>query len=88
MLPPQHASFASVLRINCSFGDTFVVATSVQERSKPIMEAAREKLAKEKGASALEPWNLSHALSGDVEKCVCHSSIGNLFLCFLLWSVG
>ena len=34
------------------------------------MEAAREKLAKEKGASALEPWNLSHALSGDVEKCV------------------
>jgi hypothetical protein len=43
---------------------------SWQERSRPIMEAARQKLAKQKGESALEPWNLSHALSGDVEKCV------------------
>ena len=45
------------------------------------MEVAREKLAKEKGASALEPWNLSHALSGDVEKCAltrCHQPISFL----------
>ncbi len=52
------------------------------------MEAAREKLAKEKGASALEPWNLSHALSGDVEKCVCHSAFENFKLCVLPRSVG
>lgn len=32
------------------------------------MEAARAKLAAEKGAAALEPWNMSQALSGDIEK--------------------
>ena len=33
------------------------------------MAAARAKLAAEKGAAALEPWNLAQALSGDIEKC-------------------
>ena len=39
------------------------------------METARKNLAKEKGESALEPWNLSHALSGDVEKCASPARI-------------
>ena len=56
------------------------------------MEAAREKLAKAKGASALEPWNLSHALSGDVEKCVAMAFPGYLVFAEVLdapwWSAG
>lgn len=34
------------------------------------MEAARERLAKEKGAAALEPYNMGYMLAGDTEKAL------------------
>ena len=40
----------------------------LEERSRPIMEDARARLAAEKGEAALKPWNTSQALAGDVTK--------------------
>ena len=39
-----------------------------QAKTRPLMEAARARLAAEKGAAALEPHNISHALAGDATK--------------------
>ena len=38
--------------------------------SRPIMEAARAAIAKEKGDAALEPWSLSYSIAGDTEKAL------------------
>ncbi|KAG2444565.1 hypothetical protein HXX76_001310 [Chlamydomonas incerta] len=52
------------------FGKTrlFEIMDDLEAKTRPIMAAARERLAREKGASALEPWNMSYALAGDTEK--------------------
>ena len=36
----------------------------LEERTRPLTTAARAALAASKGPDALEPWNLSYALSG------------------------
>lgn len=46
----------------------FEMLTPLEEQTRPLMVAAREKLAAEKGADALHPWNMGFALSGDVDK--------------------
>ncbi|KAG2489329.1 hypothetical protein HYH03_012161 [Edaphochlamys debaryana] len=46
----------------------FEIMDGLEAQTRPIMEAARERLAREKGASALEPWNMGWALAGDTEK--------------------
>jgi hypothetical protein len=38
--------------------------------SRPIMEAARAAIAKDKGEAALEPWSLSYSIAGDTERAV------------------
>ena len=38
----------------------------LEERTRPLTTAARAALAVKKGDDALEPWNLSYALSGAV----------------------
>lgn len=41
----------------------------LEAESRPLMEAARKRVAAEKGGEdALKPWNLNHALAGDIEK--------------------
>jgi len=40
----------------------------LEERTRPLMEEARKRLANEKGEAALNPWNTSQALAGDVTK--------------------
>jgi len=40
----------------------------LEERSRPLMQAARERLAASKGGAALEAWNQSQALAGDVTR--------------------
>jgi hypothetical protein len=48
------------------FGKTrlFEILDDLEAKTRPIMEAARQRLAKEKGPSALEPHNISQALAG------------------------
>ena len=59
----------------CTMAEGFSKATlfgdflgPLEERSRPIMEDARARLAAEKGEAALKPWNTSQALAGDVTK--------------------
>ena len=40
----------------------------LEERSRPLMKAARRSLAESKGEAALEAWNQSQALAGDVTR--------------------
>ena len=40
----------------------------LEERTRPLTTAARAALAASKGRDALEPWNLSYALSGAPQK--------------------
>lgn len=46
----------------------FEILDDLERRTKPIMDAARARLATDKGAAALEPWNIGQALSGDITK--------------------
>ncbi|GFR51274.1 hypothetical protein Agub_g13582 [Astrephomene gubernaculifera] len=46
----------------------FSILDDLETRTAPIMAAARERLAREKGEAALEPHNLSYSLAGDTEK--------------------
>jgi hypothetical protein len=46
----------------------FEILDGLEARTRPLMEAARARVAAEKGAAALQPWNLGHALSGDVTR--------------------
>ncbi|WIA33193.1 hypothetical protein OEZ86_006339 [Tetradesmus obliquus] len=52
------------------FGKTrlFEILDDLEAKTRPIMEAARQRLAKEKGPAALEPHNISQALAGDTTK--------------------
>ncbi len=42
----------------------FEILDDLESQSRPILEAARARLAAEKGASALEPWNTGYKLAG------------------------
>ena len=42
----------------------------LETKTRPVMAAARAALAQAKGASALEPHNISYALAGDTEKAL------------------
>jgi len=47
----------------------FVILDRLEEGTRPIMEAARARFADEKGgAEALEPWNSSFLMAGDVTR--------------------
>eukprot|EP00878_Enallax_costatus_P001069 GHUV01001206.1.p1 GENE.GHUV01001206.1~~GHUV01001206.1.p1 ORF type:complete len:671 (+),score=225.42 GHUV01001206.1:78-2090(+) len=46
----------------------FEILDDLEVKTRPIMEEARKRLAKEKGESALLPHNISHALAGDTTK--------------------
>ena len=49
--------------------DLFKILDTLEEGSRPIMERARERFAAEKGGpSALEPWNLSYFMAGDITR--------------------
>ena len=40
----------------------------LEQRTRPLLESARARLAEEHGPAALEPWNTSQALAGDVTR--------------------
>eukprot|EP01064_Diplonema_japonicum_P015122 TRINITY_DN22889_c0_g1_i1.p1 TRINITY_DN22889_c0_g1~~TRINITY_DN22889_c0_g1_i1.p1 ORF type:complete len:625 (+),score=186.29 TRINITY_DN22889_c0_g1_i1:50-1924(+) len=46
----------------------FEILDDLEQSTRPILEKARAKLAKEKGEAALEPWNMRYTISGDVIK--------------------
>ena len=46
----------------------FGMLDELERASRPIMEAARETLAADKGADALEPWNRGFAMAGDITR--------------------
>mmetsp|Transcript_12072 Transcript_12072/g.36231 ORF Transcript_12072/g.36231 Transcript_12072/m.36231 type:complete len:656 (-) Transcript_12072:500-2467(-) len=48
----------------------FGIMDGLEKDSRPIMEAARASIAKEKGDAALEPWSLSYSIAGDTEKAL------------------
>ena len=40
----------------------------LEQRTRPLLESARARLTEEHGPAALEPWNTSQALAGDVTR--------------------
>eukprot|EP00956_Cyclotella_meneghiniana_P004313 scaffold5294_cov72-Cyclotella_meneghiniana.AAC.20 len=48
--------------------ELFKILDTLEQGTRPIMEEARIKFADEKGADALEPWNLSFKMAGDVTR--------------------
>uniref|UniRef100_A0A061S728 Oligoendopeptidase f n=2 Tax=Tetraselmis sp. GSL018 TaxID=582737 RepID=A0A061S728_9CHLO len=51
-----------------SKGRLFEILGDLEEKTRGLLDEARAAAAKEHGDEALEPWNLSFYLSGDVEK--------------------
>ena len=64
-LPPSCSS--SQVTAAEGFGKTrlFEILDDLEAKTRPIMAAARQRLAQDKGAAALEPWNMSYALAGE-----------------------
>lgn len=49
--------------------ELFKILDTLEKGSRPIMEKARQRFANEKGGtSALDPWNLSYLMAGDVTR--------------------
>ena len=46
----------------------FGILDTLRAGSDDLLAAARTALGAAKGASALEPWNLSYAMAGDLQK--------------------
>ena len=46
----------------------FGMLDDLEERTRPVLEVARTRLADEKGESALEPWNTAYMMSGETTK--------------------
>ena len=44
--------------------ELFEKLAPLEAATRPLMQAARQALAKQKGQSALQPWNISYSLSG------------------------
>lgn len=59
-----------------SKGALFEKLAPLEAATRPLMAAACQRLAKEKGQSALQPWNVAYSLSG--YPCCC--------LSLLLWN--
>lgn len=70
-LPQQHQAQGAE-----GFGKArlFEILDDLEEKTRGINEAARKRLAKDKGEAALEPHNIGHALAG--------------VFCFLCWLKG
>mmetsp|Transcript_42996 Transcript_42996/g.133650 ORF Transcript_42996/g.133650 Transcript_42996/m.133650 type:complete len:632 (-) Transcript_42996:114-2009(-) len=49
-------------------GRLFEVLDALAERTRGLQSRARERLAREKGEAALEPWNTGYMLAGDLTK--------------------
>ena len=43
----------------------FEILDTLEKGTRPLMQAARARLAKEKGEMALEPWNSAYMMAGD-----------------------
>lgn len=48
--------------------ELFEKLAPLEAATRPLMAAARQALAKEKGQAALQPWNIGFSLSGDIER--------------------
>ncbi|KAL3147698.1 hypothetical protein ABBQ32_002443 [Trebouxia sp. C0010 RCD-2024] len=48
--------------------ELFQKLAPLEEATRPIMAEARTTLQQKKSASALQPWNISYSLSGDIER--------------------
>ena len=46
----------------------FEILDDLEAQTRPILEQARKAFADDKGASALEPWNMGYFMSGDITK--------------------
>jgi hypothetical protein len=46
----------------------FEILGGLEEKTRPLMEEARQALANDKGEEALKPWNMGYYLTGDIEK--------------------
>lgn len=46
--------------------ELFEKLAPLEAATRPLMQAARQTLAKQKGQSALQPWNISYSLSGGI----------------------
>ena len=46
----------------------FEILDTLEVGTRPLLATARERLGKEHGAAALEPWNTGHAMAGEVTK--------------------
>ena len=53
----------------------FEILDDLETKTRPIMVAARKALAEAKGSAALEPHNISYALTGDTEKVTSPSML-------------
>eukprot|EP00193_Tetraselmis_chui_P018148 CAMPEP_0177782156 /NCGR_PEP_ID=MMETSP0491_2-20121128/18288_1 /TAXON_ID=63592 /ORGANISM="Tetraselmis chuii, Strain PLY429" /LENGTH=772 /DNA_ID=CAMNT_0019302379 /DNA_START=172 /DNA_END=2490 /DNA_ORIENTATION=- len=49
-------------------GRLFEILGGLEEKTRPLMEEARQALANDKGEEALKPWNMGYYLTGDIEK--------------------
>lgn len=48
--------------------ELFQKLAPLEEATRPLMAKARKTLGNSKGQSALQPWNISYSLSGDIER--------------------
>ena len=46
----------------------FEILDGLEKGTRPIMEKARQELAKRHGKDALEPWNISYKMAGSIVK--------------------
>jgi len=46
--------------------DLFKILDTLEQGTRPLMVAARDRLAAEKGATALEPWNSAYMMAGSI----------------------
>jgi hypothetical protein len=73
LVSPQHARCCLQVTAAEGFGKTrlFEILDDLEEKTRPIMQEARQRLAKEKGEAALEPHNMGFALAGEPALCSC-----------------
>ena len=48
--------------------ELFTILDTLEQGTRPLMLAARESLAANKGADSLQPWNTGFAMAGDITK--------------------
>jgi hypothetical protein len=65
-------------------GRLFEILDDLEEKTRPIMQEARQRLAKEKGPSALEPHNIGYALAGVYQRDHMFCWVSSTELCHVL----